>query len=190
LHKSSISKVQPPPKADLSGGIQQPMPKHCQSKPLKSVQPHWCVELPIQQQSVLFLAARGPDGVAKIHPCKAVQRAYRASVLLAARYGRLLNFGEEADSFMSLDEFANDEYWQQNVDMFFSTADSLPHHFFMHLLHGAEILGYKHPDIRFRERWHAFYLRSVEEFHLSPETEEQMDARLSDWNRGLWEEGA
>lgn len=32
-----------------------------------SVQPEWCLSLPIQQQSVLFLAARGPDGIKKRH---------------------------------------------------------------------------------------------------------------------------
>ena len=45
-----------------------------------SVQPTWCTMLPLQQQSVLFLASRGPDGVAKVHPCKPVIIAYRATV--------------------------------------------------------------------------------------------------------------
>jgi hypothetical protein len=53
-------------------------------------------------------------------------------------------------------------------------------------MHGAQILGYKHPDERFRERWLGFYLRAVEEFHLQPETETQMDTRLGDWNQEHW----
>jgi hypothetical protein len=155
-----------------------------------SVQPEWCLELPIQQQSVLFLAARGPDGIAKAHPCKDIQRAYRASVLIAAKRGRLLKWGESADSFMSLDLFADDELWHRAVANFFQTADDLPHHFYMHLMHGAEILGYKHPDKRFRDRWLNFYLQCVNELHLASEGPNEMDDRLSDWNREHWEDAA
>lgn len=151
-----------------------------------SVQPLWCLSLPLQQQSVLFLAARGPDGIAKAHPCKDVQRAYRGTVLVAARYGRCLEWGESADSFMCLGHFSRDAEWPNIVDRFFKHADDLPHHFFMHLMHGAEILGYKHPDERFRTRWQAFYERCVKELHLISESELEMDARLSDWERKHW----
>lgn len=112
-------------------------------RPIVSVQPEWCRALPIQQQSVLFLAARGPDGIAKNHPVKRIQRAYRGTVLVAAKYGRCLKWGEKADSFMGLDDFADSEAWRAIIEEFFLTADSLPHHFYMHLIHGAEILGYK-----------------------------------------------
>lgn len=152
-----------------------------------SVQPEWCLGLTVQQQSVLLLAARGPDGIAKTHPCKRVQQAYRATVLIAARYGRSLHWGERADTFMCLGDFSDDRAWRAIVDGFFQTADDLPHHFLMHLLHGAEILGYKHPNRDFRDRWGDFYRRGVKEFHLTPETEQQMDARLSDWGREHWD---
>lgn len=154
-----------------------------------SVQPVWCTKLPLQQQSVLFLAARGPDGIAKHHPCKGVVRAYRGTVLRAARYGRELHWGEAADSFMSLDRLADDHAWQEDVTAYFDTVDSLPHHYHLHLVHGAEILGYKHPDLRFRRRWHGFYLRAVDDAHMQPEDEALMDLRLSDWNRYEWEDG-
>jgi len=154
----------------------------------KSVQPEWCTALPLQQQSVLLLAARGPDGIAKDHPCKEIQRAYRGTVFLAAKYGRLLKFGEKADSFMSLNVFADPDGWAAAVKAFFHTVDSLPHHFVMHLMHGAQILGYKHPDNRFAERWRQFYCMACEDMHLTEETEEEMDRRLSDWMRKLWSE--
>lgn len=158
-----------------------------QTQTTVSVQPLWCLALPIQQQSVLLLGARGPDGIAKAHPAKAVQRAYRGSVLVAAKYGRSLHYGEKADTFMSLDEFADDLQWLTVVTQFFQHADDLPHHFYMHLIHGAEILGYKHPDERYRARWSDFYQRCVKDFHLTPETEADMDMRLSDWEREYWQ---
>jgi hypothetical protein len=143
-----------------------------------SVQPDWCLNLPLQQQSVLLLAARGPDGIPKPHPCKDVQRAYRGTVLVAAARQRTLHWGEKADSFMSLDGLAGD--WDLIVKRFFESVDELPHHFVMHLLHGAEILGYHHPDRRFRERWLWFYFEGCNDMHVQPETQEQLDERLND----------
>lgn len=151
-----------------------------------SVQPEWCRALPLQQQSVLFLAARGPDGIAKGHPCKVVHVAYRGTTIVAAKYGRPLAWGERADGFMSLEVLADPAAWGDAVARFFDHHDSLPHHYLMHLMHGAEIVGYKHPDERFRERWRAFYLAMVESLHVGQEPEYQMDARLGDWARAHW----
>lgn len=153
-----------------------------------SVQPEWARALRIQQQSVLFLAGRGPDGVAKVHPCKAVVIAYRATVFVAAKYGRSLRWGERADTFMSLDRFADDRCWDEDVRKFFEHHDELPKHYLAHLMHGAQILGYKHPEERFRNRWRDFYLALVDSLHLAPESEEQMDLRLGDWDRKFWKE--
>lgn len=152
----------------------------------RSVQPEWMKRLPFQQQSVLFLAGRGPDGIEKHHPCKAVHVAYRATIFLAGKYGRALEWGERADTFMSLDVFADELRWSSAVDDFFGAWDSLPAHYVKHLMHGVQILGFKHPDPRFRSRWNAFYQRLVTEFHLAPETESEMDRRLGDWERRHW----
>jgi hypothetical protein len=151
-----------------------------------SIQPAWCRSLSLQQQSVLLLAGRGPDGIDKMHPAKRVHVAYRGCVFLAAKYGRELLWGERADGFMSLNIFADDDLWSDAVEHFLSHIDSLPHHYLMHLMHGVQILGFKHPDFRFRARWMDFYMRMVEDMHLEPESEEQMDKRLSDWGREHW----
>lgn len=151
-----------------------------------SVQPEWCLQLPLQQQSVLLLATRGPDGIEKHHPCKRVHVAYRGCTLVAAKYGRDLAWGEKADSFMSLDVFADDVLWAAAVKDFFDGWDTLPAHYVKHFMHGAEILGYKHPEAQFRWRWRLLYFQFAMEFHLNPETEAQMDERLGDWGRKHW----
>lgn len=161
-------------------------PRLIRIHPRLSVQPEWCIKLPLQQQSVLFLGSRGPDGVPKRHPCKAVHIAYRACVFLAGKYGRELKWGERADTFMSLDVFCDRERWDQAVKEFFDHHDELAHHYVKHLMHGAQILGYKHPDKRIRARWHKFYLDMVEQMHLEPESEKAMDRRLGDWGRKDW----
>lgn len=152
-----------------------------------SVFPDWMLKLPMQQQSVLVLAARGPDGISKGHPCKAIVQAYRAMVLKAAYRGRLLRPGETGSDFMSLDRFSDAESWQHAVNAFFTTIDALPHHYLMHLMHGAEILGFKHPDVIFQERWSGFYVSCCDDMHVAPETEAEMDRRLGDWNRQHWD---
>lgn len=143
----------------------------------QSVQPEWCTKLTLQQQSVLFLAARGPDGVEKFHPCKGIQKAYRACVLVPAKHS-YMNWGTVGDDFMDLSAFSNTSVWAAQVKKFIDSLDSLPHHYLMHIMHGAQILGYKHPDERFRERWNTFYRKLCDNFHLNYESESEMDKRL------------
>lgn len=152
----------------------------------RSVFPDWLLQLPLQQQSVLILACRGPDGINKFHPTKRILRAYRASILKQARTGRMTRVGEEGDSFMSLDDFHSDAYWENNCQVFFAQSDDLPHHYYMHLMHGTEVLAYKHPDAIFRYRWLSFYTDCCNDLHLFPENEKQMDMRLNDWGQLEW----
>ncbi|QSY98612.1 hypothetical protein J2J97_32425 (plasmid) [Rhizobium bangladeshense] len=143
--------------------------------------PSWLGDLAYQQQSVVLLALRGPDGIPKHHVSKRVHIAYRGTVLRAAARGRFLDWGEGADTFMSMDVIAQDTAWEGAVNSFFYVVDELPHHYVSHLAHAAQIIGYKHPDERFRRAWGYFYLRWCDDKHVNPETEYQMDKRLSDW---------
>lgn len=147
----------------------------------------WLFDLTMQQQSVLVLGCRGPDGIAKFHATKEVVARYRATVLKAAYFGRPMRVDEGDDTtFMSLRHFSDDANWGALVRSFFDHVDSIPHHYYLHLAHGAQIAGYKHPEGIFRRRWRDFYLRCCYDMHLNPESEEQMDERLSDWHQRYW----
>jgi hypothetical protein len=148
----------------------------------------WLFDLTMQQQSVLVLGCRGPDGIAKFHPTKELVARYRATVLKAAYLGRPMVIDEGDDTtFMTLLKFSSDSHWHHYiVNGFFQHVDSLPHHYYMHLMHGAQIAGYKHPDETFRRRWLDFYFDCCRDLHLHPETEKQMDARLGDWEQRHW----
>lgn len=150
---------------------------------MTSVQHEWAAAIPIQQQSVLLLAARGPDGMYKHHPVKAVVRAYRACVLHAASLARPLRIEDGGDTFMDVRTLYSLSAWGDAVRAYFDHVDELPLHYHLHLLHGAEILGYKHPDDHLRLCWQGFYLQAVDDMHLNPETEAQLDERLNDFGR-------
>lgn len=149
----------------------------------------WMFNLPMQQQSVLVLACRGPDGIPKFHPTKQIVTRYRASVLKAAYLGRAMHVDEyDNTTYMTLENFSDDGHWETTMEIFFDSVDALPHHYYLHLAHGAEIIGYKHPDELFRIRWQGFYYRCCHDLHMVPESEEAMEKRLSDWNKEHWDE--
>jgi hypothetical protein len=147
----------------------------------------WLFDLTMQQQSVLVLGCRGPDGVAKFHETKQIVARYRATVLKAAYLGRPMEIDEgDSTTFMTMRHFSQDGHWSAIVKDFFNHVDSLPHHYYMHLMHGAQIAGYKHPVEFIRDRWLSFYLDCCHDLHLHAETEKQMDGRLGDWGQKFW----
>lgn len=159
-----------------------PLPKY--SLPLgHSVVPAWIERISFQQQTVLMLALRGPDGVRKHHPAKQVHVAYRGTIIRAAKQGRFLYWGERSDSFMSLDLIASEHSWDNALNLFFSHIDELPHHYVSHLAHAAQIVAVYHPHAATRAAWGKFYARWVDDKHLEPETTDTMDARLNDFGQ-------
>ena len=141
------------------------------------IQP-WVHDLTYMQQSVLLTAIRGPDGITKEHPAKEVLRWFRRCVLLSAFDGAVLAdpYVEGGGSFTGP---ANRDIDEIGTD-YFHHVDEMPHHFQMHVMHAAQIVGFKHPEPSIREWWDRFYRYAVNDLHLFPESEEQMDRRLSD----------
>lgn len=88
---------------------------------------------------------------------------------------------EEWDAYLA-------EHWQEGMTArataYVAALDEVPHHFQLHLMHAAEIVGYKHPDAEIRAWWRGFYLRLAHDLHLWPETAEQLDSRLGDSREG------
>jgi hypothetical protein len=153
----------------------------------------WVCSLSIMQQSVLLGAIRGPDGTPKYHGVKFLVRWYRRCVLLSA-IGRVVlampsQPGGGSFTGPSYKRTETSRPWPDEMDDIVSdylrSVDELPHHYQMHFMHAVEIVGYKHPDLFVRAWWHKTYLRLVHDFHLFPESEADLDARLSD-NEDTW----
>lgn len=147
---------------------------------------NWVQELTFMQQSVLMAAVRGPDGIRKDHPVKVLCRWLRRSFLLSAfdRRPLLDPLEEGGGSFTGKCHSPEVRDIDHALEIYLRTVDELPHHFQLHFLHAAEILGYKHPREEVRAWWRLCYSRLVNDAHLFPESEAQMDARLGDYEAG------
>lgn len=172
-------------------------------------QQSWVCDIPIMQQSVLFAAIRAPDGLRKNHPVKVLMRWYRRCILLSAFDKRALTdpFEEGGGSFTGpftdahMQEFCpgfRSFYWRGGVipadawgafnhmrKVYLEHVDEMPHHFQLHFMHAAQIVGVHHPDDEIRDWWKTFYLMIVNDAHLHPESDEAMNLRLSD-NSAEW----
>lgn len=159
----------------------------------------WVCDLNFMQQSVLLATIRGPDGVIKDHPAKVILRWFRRSILFSAfesaRDKKPFVFDRPdtpgGGSFTGPTPLKYNSGWPNDresgwpglksaADDYLRSLDEVPHHFQLHLMHAAEIVGYKHPDGSIREWWRWFYFRLANDMHLNPETIEQMDKRLGD----------
>jgi hypothetical protein len=135
----------------------------------KSIMRDWVTErCTIQMQGTLLTGVRGPDNVRKYHPIKGIIRAYRACILNPAK-GYPDSFAGDGSHFGT----------KEMADAWFEFNDELPHHWQLHMIHCAEIIGYKHPDRATREWWIALYFRMVEDLHLCRESLIQMETRLA-----------
>ena len=161
------------------------------------IQP-WVSQLPLSMQTVLLTAIRGPDGCPKDCPAKVIVRAVRRCILISARSKITLALLEPGGGeFMRPMPFvdpsghatAEEASIRLHVRSYFATTDELPHHFQMHLLHAAQIIGYYHPvfDQDGRDkRWLGlhFYEAGVNDMHLEPEPLEVMQARYASIDNG------
>jgi hypothetical protein len=160
----------------------------------------WVMQLPMMQQSVLIAAIRGPDGVSKYTKAKALMKWYRRCVMISSFDKKALDRPDypgggsfTGPSFeVEIDDAGRPHYvenWEDKMEIpvqdFLRAVDELPHHYNTHFMHGAQILGYKHPDQRIRVFWRSVYERLVKDLCLRPEGEADMDMRLGD-NRDAW----
>lgn len=164
--------------------------------PPRPAQQDWVSNLTIMQQSVLFASIRAPDGLPKNHPVKVLLRWYRRSILLSAFERRALSdpFTPGGGSFTGPFTKAHaQEHLRRTVgdaamrwafdamrEVYLEHVDEIPHHFQLHFMHAAQIVGFKHPVTDIRDWWRHFYEMIVNDAHLFPESEHQMDLRLGD----------
>ena len=145
---------------------------------MRSVLQDWVMCLGLRMQGSLLTSIRGCDTAEKDDDSKAVQRAFRCAVLVP-----FCGDPRKAKTFI---EHFDDEKLCEVLGHFVRSHDHYPHHFVMHLVHSAEIVGYYHPDPLVRERWEQFYRTMVGKFHLQPETQSKLEERLEAPEEKFW----
>lgn len=131
----------------------------------------WVMRLGRRHQGVLLTAVRGCDTAPKEDSSKAFTRCLRG-VILNAHCGD----AKKAQTFM---EELNPSDEAERFNKFRKNLDHYPHHFVAHMTHAIEVIGYKHPDLQTRDRWHSYYRMLCKGLHVNPETEAELDLRLN-----------
>lgn len=141
----------------------------------------WIDDLPLRIQSTLLLSMRGPDGVSKEGPAKVLIRELRYTILMPA-FPKELFPDKKDDTFMGTQTgyvWGNVAGWNA-IKNFKENHDEYPHHWLMHFLHAAEIVGQYHPQVVVRQFWWSFYVEMCAAFHMNIETLPELDMRLQD----------
>jgi len=100
---------------------------------MPSVLKPWVEQLGLRHQGVLMACVRGCDNVPKEDPTKALARCLRAVILVS--------FDRKPTSFI---ENVNDEELRRRMVAVLKNHRHDPDQYIRHLMHGSEIIGYKH----------------------------------------------
>ena len=149
------------------------------------VQP-WLSNISMMKQAVVLTCIRGNDGSMKYDKSKPLVRWLRRCILVSAFDKCIITnpYDPRGGSFTGPSCKCDNDKWESAMDEvvseYLTSTDYLHHHFQMHIIHGAEVLGYEHPDTRIRNWWLGVYKRLVNELHLNIETKDHFDYRLGD----------
>lgn len=138
---------------------------------MPSILQDWVVTLPLREQGTLLAAVRGCDLTPKF-PLDAPERKIVAFVrhcFMVPADEREVDF--QPGSFMSRCPPANFRH---------SCIGNYPIHWVMHLTHALEVIGYRHPNSTTSDIARGLYYSFCTSFHLTPETCEEMEIRLSE----------
>ena len=137
----------------------------------------WVGSLTFQMQALLLTGVRGPDENNKHNVAKAICRYLRGVIIKPA--------GEWDGSNNNDWCWGDYSKFSDYVNKILEDHDYFPHHFLMHLIHCAEVIGFCHPDSKIRIPWFNFYTLFVDAFHMYPENFQQMCNRLNDFDQGI-----
>lgn len=135
----------------------------------KSVLQDWVTELPLRAQGTLLTVIRGCDLVPK-YPLDGTARTLTAALRFA-----ILNPADPREVDYEPGAFFISK---PPEDFKPSELGHYPQHWFAHIMHAAEVVGYCHPSREVRALWETVYLKFCRSLHLNAETKEQMIDRL------------
>jgi hypothetical protein len=148
------------------------------ARPAASVMQEWTYDLSRRTQAVLIAAVRGCDGAPKEDPTKPIVRSLRAAIMVPSNldYDPLKPGAVDMETFMAYHPGV-----RTSMRQWLDSLDQYPMHFVMHLLHAAEIVGYRHPVHKIAEDYLWLYMTACKNnLHVRPEAESELRERLRD----------
>lgn len=143
---------------------------------MKSVLQDWVMELLLREQGTLLTAVRGCDSEPKSWTKTGVAFSQGRRLTAFIRYC----FMNPADS-REID-YEEGAFFRSIPPEIFKPSEfgHLPEHWYAHVMHSLEIIGYRHPVEEIAKICNKLYIKMVHNLHLNPETKEQMINRLSE----------
>lgn len=138
-----------------------------------SIVREWVSLLGPRMQGVLLTAIRGADTSPREAAIKTLARYYRSTVI----HG----LNDDPQTFLKLCDYENDDDRKSVIRLMEEVLrdhDAFPHHYLMHLIHAAEIVGYFHPNDACAATWESFYRRFCNKLHMRCESKSEIVARL------------
>lgn len=147
---------------------------------MNSVLQDWVMQLPLRYQGTLLtgirscdLAPKNPVSVVECNGCSTGEDTAERQLSAFLRWC-VLNPADprEVDIPGAWFKSTPPAEWKP------SQLGHYPLHWYSHLMHCFEVVGYCHPDDAVREQCHEIYCRLAKNLHLNPETRIQMHERL------------
>lgn len=143
---------------------------------MNSVLQNWVMELPLREQGTLLTAVRGCDFEAKSWTDTGISYSPGRRLTAFIRFC-FMNPADEREV-----DFCEGSFFRSEPPEPFKPSEfgHLPQHWYSHVMHALEIIGYRHPDIVVSDTARGLYLKMVHNMHLNPEWRYQMIDRLSE----------
>lgn len=142
---------------------------------MRSVLQDWVMELPLREQGTLLTAVRGCDFEPKQWSRTGFSDSAGRRITAYIRYC----FMNPADP-REID--IPGSFFQSMPPYPFKPSEfgHLPQHWYSHVMHGLEVLAYRHPNNKISYECICLYEQMVHNLHLNIESKDEMIARLSE----------
>jgi hypothetical protein len=136
---------------------------------MASVLQDWVMELPFRHQGVLLAATRGCDLTPKL-PLDSPERHLTAYIRWC-----FMNPADEREVDIP------GAFMQSKPPKFRpSEFGHYPQHWYSHVMHALQVIGYKHPKVEVWQEAFSIYVMMVHSLHLNIESSDEMDERLTE----------
>lgn len=143
---------------------------------MNSVLQDWVMDLPKRYQGTLLTAVRGCDDEPKTWTSTGVAYSPGRRITAFIRWC-FMNPADERE--VDVEEGA---FFMSTPPNPFSPSafGHLPQHWYSHVMHSLEIVGYHHPSENVRKQAYDMYAKMVHSLHLNVESSSQMYFRLTE----------